>query len=280
MRQPGLAPGCSPVRLARRPTPAPRPSLAQQFATRAAPRACRRPGFRTPSRSSGPPDAAWPPARACCPEPASESRRSSAPPDRAPGRPAPPGCPAAPGEGTPVSPSGRPDERTPLSPAGGTRGRARARYASRRASDRVFLQRPVIAVGDRVASLNLVGLETLTPCIEFVDGDCLDHVTLPGQERIDVLQRLTDTSAQPLDRLVIAGVAVHRRLSRAHERRVLFMQHPHVFVQVVQILVRLRQPLRVLRVQAPREYALEVLHPHLLRGVLRAAGMLQCCLDL
>src|SRR5215472_14663891 len=184
MRQPGLAPGCSPVRLARRLTPARRPSLAHQFATRAAPRACRRPGFRTPSRSSGPPGAAWPPARACCPEPASESRRSSAPPGRAPARPVPPGCRVAPGEGSPGSPSGRSDERTPRSAAGATPGRARVRYTSRRPPARVFLQRPVIAVGDRVARLNLVGLETLPPGIELIDGDRLDEVALPGEQRV------------------------------------------------------------------------------------------------
>src|SRR5215468_7232073 len=274
MTQPGFARRCSSVRLAPPPPrPAQQPSRAYHFAMPAAPRACRRPGVRTPSRSSGPPGAAWPRVRERYREPAAESRRNSALHDRGPGRRAPPGCPAAPGAGSRGSPRARPDERTPLAPAGGARPRAHTRHASRRPPARVFLQRPVIAVGDRVARLNLIGLEALPPGVELIDGDRLDEVALPGEQRVDVLQRLTDTRAQPLNRLIVAGVAVHGRLSRAHECGVLHLQHPRVFVQLVQILVCPCQPFGVLRVQPPGEYALEMLQPRLLRGTFRTTGM-------
>src|SRR5262249_45989118 len=161
--------GCLPAQLARHPTPRARPTAtAHHFATRVRPRACRRPGFRTASRSSGPPAGASPPVPACCPEPARGSHGNSVPRDPGSGRPAPLWCPAAAGEASPVSPSGPPDERRRLSPAGETQRYTCARNASLRVSGRAFLQRSVIAVGDRIASLNLIGLEPLPPYVELV----------------------------------------------------------------------------------------------------------------
>src|SRR5258707_663995 len=112
------------------------------------------------------------------------------------------------------------------------------------------------------------------PYVEFIDSDRLDHVALPGEQGVDVLQRLIDSCAQPPDRLVVAGVAVQSGLSRPDKGGVLLLQRPHVFVQRAQMFVSLRQPLRVLRGQTPSEYTPEALHPGLLVGALLAAGEL------
>src|SRR5688572_18406071 len=82
---------------------------------------------------------------------------------------------------------------------------------------RLRFRRTVVAVSDRIARLRLVRLQALLARLQLADGDGLDQMTLPTHQLVDGLQRFTRLSSQARDRIVVAHVAVHSRLSRAYE---------------------------------------------------------------
>src|SRR3989442_1779846 len=114
---------------------------------------------------------------------------------------------------------------------------------------------PIVAVGHGVARLGLLGDQPFPASPELCDGDDLDHVSLPGHQRVDTLQRIAGALAEPPDLGVVADIAVGRRLSRPDEGVVLPSESVDIRIQFVQVHMCRGQPLVVFGFQPPCECA-------------------------
>src|SRR5438093_13175673 len=92
---------------------------------------------------------------------------------------------------------------------------------------------PIVAVGDGIARLGLLEHEAFPTGLELVDGDGLDHVSLPGHQGLNALQRIADALAEPSDLGVVADIAVRRRLPRPDEGVVLPSESVDMRIQFV-----------------------------------------------
>ena len=79
----------------------------------------------------------------------------------------------------------------------------------------------IVAIGDAEARLGLLGHQAFAAGLELVDGDGLDHVSLPGHQDVDTLQCFADALAEPCNLDVVSDIAVRRRLPRPDEGVVL-----------------------------------------------------------
>ncbi len=119
-----------------------------------------------------------------------------------------------------------------------------------------------------------LGLQVLPAQLQLLVGHDLEHVALASHQDADLLERVSAARAQRCDRVVVAGVALRRGLSRPDEGVVLRRQLVDVRVQLAQVLVRVRQSLVVVQLQTPGQHALQAADAKRLRrslGVARAA---------
>jgi hypothetical protein len=59
--------------------------------------------------------------------------------------------------------------------------------ASTSSCARLGARSSIVAIGDAEASLDLLRHQAFTASLKLVDGDVLDHLSLPGHQEIDVL---------------------------------------------------------------------------------------------
>src|SRR6516225_477900 len=93
----------------------------------------------------------------------------------------------------------------------------------------------IVAIGDAVARLGLLGHQTLSAGLELVDGDGLDHVSLAGHQQVHTLQCVADAFAESCNLQVISDVAVRRRLSRPYEGVVLPSESLDLRIQFAEV---------------------------------------------
>src|SRR5215467_4215209 len=79
----------------------------------------------------------------------------------------------------------------------------------------------IVAIGDPEARLGLLGGQAFPAGFELVDGDGLDHVSLPGDQDVDTSQCFIDALAEPCNLDVVTDVAVRGRLPRPNEGLIL-----------------------------------------------------------
>src|SRR5580765_5425563 len=97
--------------------------------------------------------------------------------------------------------------------------------------------RSIVAIGDAKARVGLLGDQAFPAGLELVDGDGLDHVSLPGNQEVDTLQCLADTLTQPCDLDVVADVTVGRRLPPSDEGFILPSESVDRCFQFVQVYI-------------------------------------------
>jgi len=113
----------------------------------------------------------------------------------------------------------------------------------------------IVAIGDAEARLGLLGHQAFPAGLELVDGDGLDHVSLPGYQHVDTLQSVADALAEPCNLDIVSDVAVRRRLPRPNEGVILPSESVDRCIQFVQVYMCRGQPLVVLGFQPPCERA-------------------------
>src|SRR5262245_55518511 len=116
----------------------------------------------------------------------------------------------------------------------------------------------IVAIGDAKARLSLLGGQALPPVFQLVDGDGLDHVSLPGDQDVDTLQCFVDALAEPCNLNVVTDVTVRRRLPGPNEGVVLPSESVNRCIQFAKVYVCRSQPLVILGFQPPRERPAQV----------------------
>jgi len=89
----------------------------------------------------------------------------------------------------------------------------------------------IVAIGNAEARLGLLGGQAFPAGLELVDGDGLDHVSLPGNQDVDMLQCFVDALAEPCNLNVVPDVTVRRRLPRPNEGVILPSQSVNRCIQ-------------------------------------------------
>jgi hypothetical protein len=110
--------------------------------------------------------------------------------------------------------------------------------------------------------------------LELVDGDGLDHVSLPSYQDFDTLQCVVDALAEPCNLDVVSDVTVRGCLPRPNEGVILTTESVDRRIHFVQVYICRGQPLVVLGFQPPCERAAQVSRalPNRARfGVIRVA---------
>ena len=104
----------------------------------------------------------------------------------------------------------------------------------------------IVAIGDAEARLDLLGDQAFPACLKLVDGDGLDHVSLPGYQDFDTLQCVVDALAESCNLDVVSDVTVRGRLPRPNEGVILLTESVDRRIQFVQMCICRGQPLVVL----------------------------------
>ena len=102
----------------------------------------------------------------------------------------------------------------------------------------------IVAIGDAKACLGLLGGQAFPAGLELVDGDGLNHVSLPGDQDVDTLQCFVDALAEPCNLDVVTDVTVRRRLPRPDEGVILPSERVNRRIQFAKVYVCRGQPLR------------------------------------
>src|SRR5215471_7959113 len=135
----------------------------------------------------------------------------------------------------------------------------------------------IVAIGDAEARLGLLGGQAFPAGLELVDGDGLDHVSLPGDQDVDTLQCFVDALAEPCNLDVITDITVRRRLPRPNEGVILPSESVNRCIQFAKVYVCRSQSLAVLGFQPPRErpaQAVRALTKRKRSGVVRVVELL------
>src|SRR5262249_44211970 len=140
---------------------------------------------------------------------------------------------------------------------GGKPTQARSEWrgdASASSCARLGTRSSIVAICDAEARLDLLGHQASPASLELVDGDVLDHLSLPGHQNVDTLQCAANAFAEPCNLGVVAHVTVRRRLPRPDEGLVPSIESVHLSIQFLEVLIGRGQPLGVLGFHPPREY--------------------------
>src|SRR5499425_1739049 len=137
----------------------------------------------------------------------------------------------------------------------------------------------IVAIGDAEASLGLLGGQAFPAGPESVDGDGLDHVSLPGDQDVDTLQCFVDALAEPCNLDVVTDVTVRRRLPRPNEGVILPSESVNRCIQFAKVYVCRGQSLVVLGFQPPRERPAQAVRTLAKRKRLRVVGVAELLFD-
>src|SRR5262249_40276550 len=135
----------------------------------------------------------------------------------------------------------------------------------------------IVAIGDAVARLDLLGHQASPASLKLVDGNVLDHLPLAGHQDVDMLQCAANALAEPCNLGIVSDITMRRRLPRPNVGLVSLMESVDLGIQVMDVLKCRGQPLGVLGFQPPREYTAEAGRAMPKRerfGTLRAAELL------
>src|SRR5437899_10394187 len=70
----------------------------------------------------------------------------------------------------------------------------------------------IVAIGDAVARLILLGHQSFAAGLELVDGNGLDHLSLTGHQVVDTLECVPDTLSELCNLYVVSDISVSRCL--------------------------------------------------------------------
>src|SRR5205814_9853013 len=123
--------------------------------------------------------------------------------------------------------------------------------ASASPSARLRARSSIVAIGNTKASLDLLGHQAFPASLKLVDGHVLDHLSLPGHQDIDILQRAANAFTEPSNLGVVPDITVRCRLPRPDECLVLLIESVDLGIQIVEVLKCRGEPLGVLGFHAP-----------------------------
>src|SRR5256712_13715947 len=75
----------------------------------------------------------------------------------------------------------------------------------------------IVAIGDAVASLILLGHQSFAAGLELGDGNGLDHLSLTGHQVVDTLECVPHTLSELWNLVVVSDLALRRCLPRPNQ---------------------------------------------------------------